>query len=164
MSAPDAHPSPGSPSGPPADPRSPTTGSTPIPAEVERATRRLRTVLRLNAAFSTVTGVVALVAGGPVADLLGVDQVWLIRLLGAGLLAFAAAVVQIARSEPAALRQGAAAVSVGDLGWVLGTVVVVAVGWLSTAGVVVMAVIAVLVLDFGIGQYLARRQMGPAVS
>ncbi len=127
-------------------------------------TGRLRTVLRINAVFSTVTGAISLAAGGPVAEFLGVDQVWLIRLIGAGLLGFAALVLMVARSSEEQLDPGSRVVSFNDFGWVLATIVVLALGWLTTAGAVVMGLIGLVVLELGIAQLLARRKMLAAAS
>jgi len=119
----------------------------------------LRTVLRANAGFSTVTGLAGLILGGPIAEMFGVDQVWLIRLLGAGLLFFAAGVFMISRTDRPILDAWSAQVSIADLGWVAGTVLVVALGWLSTTGAVVMGVIAVAVLGLGLMQLRSRSAM-----
>jgi hypothetical protein len=131
--------------------------SRPSPGAAES---RLRTVLRLNGAFSLVTGLVGLAAAGPVADLLGVDASWPIRLVGGGLVPFAAAVAWIAGAPRSALHRWAGAVSAADLGWVAATVVVLAGGWLSTAGAVILGVIGLVVLDLGLGQLAARRRLG----
>lgn len=132
----------------------------PDPGPASTAERRLRTVLRLNAGFSLATGLAGLVAGGPVADLLGVDQVWLVRLVGGGLVGFAAAVVAVASAGRPVLHRWSGAISAADFGWVVATVAVLTAGWLSTAGAVVMALIGLLVLDLGVGQLMARRRMG----
>lgn len=124
------------------------------------AERRLRTVLRLNAGFSLITGVVGLAAAGPVADLLGVDASWPIRLVGGGLVPFAALVAWIAAAPRPALHRWAGAVSAADLGWVAATLMVLAGGWLSTVGAVVLGVIGLVVLDLGLGQLAARRRLG----
>jgi hypothetical protein len=116
-------------------------------------------VLRLNAGFSALTGLVALVAGGPVADLIGIGQVWLVRSTGAGLLGFAAAVALVAAAPRPALTHWSRLISVADLAWVVGTVGVVAAGWLASAGVVLLGLVAVVVLDLAIGQLLARNRL-----
>lgn len=124
-----------------------------------RAEARLRMILRFNAAFSVVTGSAALVGGGAIARGLGVEAAWLVRLAGGGLLAFAVAVIVIAGSDTDRLVAWSAEVSVADLAWVAGTLVVVAFGWLSARGAVAMALVAVLVADFAVLQLGARRQL-----
>ena len=119
----------------------------------------LRKVLLANSEFSVLTGLASLIFGGRIADFLEVEQAWLIRLIGAGLLGFAVAVFVIARSKRPVLDEWSLQVSYGDLGWVIATVPVIALGWLSTEGAVVMAAIAVVVLALGIGQLRSRRAM-----
>ena len=53
-------------------------------------TDRLRLVLRLNAATSAIGGVLAAVSAGWVSETLGIDQVLITRLIGIGLILFAA--------------------------------------------------------------------------
>ncbi|NOX30359.1 MAG: SRPBCC family protein [Actinobacteria bacterium] len=121
-----------------------------------RAATKLRNVLRLNTELSIVTGTIGLAAGGPVANMLGVDQVWLIRLLGGGLAAFALVVFIVAGSRTKTLQTWSAKISIADLGWVAGTVAVIGLGWLSTTGVVVMAAVGLLVLALSIAQIRSR--------
>ncbi len=124
-----------------------------------RAATRLRNVLRLNAGFSTATGVVALAAGGPVADLLGIDDAWSVRSAGAMLLGFAVVVLIVASLRTTRLDRWSLAVSLADLGWVGGTVGVIAAGWLSTGGAVTMGVVGLLVGELGVAQLRARRRL-----
>lgn len=128
-----------------------------------RTATRLRNLLRVNAVFSTVTGLVAVVAGGPVADLLGVDRVWVVRALGAGLVGFAVAVFFVSGVRTSLLRPASLVVSIGDLGWVAATLATFAFGWLSAAGVAVMAATGVVVLGLGLAQLRARAAAAHAV-
>ncbi|MEM7274619.1 MAG: hypothetical protein AAF547_16150 [Actinomycetota bacterium] len=121
--------------------------------------RALRRVLLANAGFSTVTGFVALVAAEPLGEWLGVDQIWLIRLVGAALIGFAAFVAWTSTTDGELLRRSSALISTGDLVWVAATPVVIALGWLSTDGALTMSVVALAVLAFGIGQLLTRRAL-----
>jgi len=129
-----------------------------------RAATKLRNVLRLNTELSIVTGLAGLAAGGPVANMLGVDQVWLIRLLGAGLLAFALGVFIVAGSVTKTLQTWSAEISVADLGWVTATALVIGLGWLSTRGAIVMAGVAVLVLALSIAQIRSRSSLVAAAA
>lgn len=113
----------------------------------------------MNAAFSTITGFIGLVVGGPLADFLGVDQVWLVRLLGGGLVAYGIQLFLVAKARPAMLRLRSLDISLGDLAWVAGTAIVIAAGWLSTSGAILMGLLAVVVLDFGILQLRARKHL-----
>lgn len=83
--------------------------------DARRAATRLRNLLRCNALFSTATGLVAAVAGGPVAELLGIDQVGLVRVLGGGLVAFAGLVFVVSGVRTSLLRLASLIVSIGDL-------------------------------------------------
>lgn len=121
-----------------------------------RPEQLLRTTLRLNGAFSTITGLIGTLFTGRVAEFLGVEQTWLIRLTAVGLLGFAALTLTVSASARDRLLPASLAVSVSDLAWVVGTVAVLAAGWLSTAGAITMAAISVAVLDFGLLQMWAR--------
>ncbi|MEM9033652.1 MAG: hypothetical protein AAGA99_01225 [Actinomycetota bacterium] len=114
---------------------------------------RLRQILLTNATTSGLGGLAALVAAGPVDDLLGTDAPGWVRLVGAGLVAFAASVVLVARSDAPALTRDARLVSLGDASWVLGTVATITLGWYSTSGVIVMAAVGAMVATFGALQW-----------
>ncbi|MCA1674070.1 MAG: SRPBCC family protein [Actinobacteria bacterium] len=124
--------------------------------EARRAATRLRNLLRSNALFSTFTGLVAAVAAGPVAELLGVDQVWVVRVLGGALVAFAGVVLVVSGVRTSLLLPASLIVSIGDLVWVAGTLAAFALGWLSTSGVVAMGATGVIVLGLGLAQLRAR--------
>lgn len=123
------------------------------------AERLLRTALRVNAVSSAATGLFGLVFADTTRDLIGVDQLWLIRLIGGGLFLFALSVVAVSRSERQALHAGSGVISLNDFGWVLATGVVIAFGWLSNQGALIMALIAVMVFGFGAVQLVARKAM-----
>ena len=131
--------------------------------DARRAATRLRNMLRANAVFSTVTGLLAVVAGGPVAGLLGIDQVWVVRALGSGLVGFAGVVIVVSGVRTSLLRPASLVVSIGDLGWVAATLATFALGWLSTSGVAVMSATSVVVLGLGLAQLRARAAAGHAI-
>jgi hypothetical protein len=124
---------------------------------------RLRLVLRANATFSLVGGIIALAAGSWVSETFGIDHVVITRLLGAGLIVFAGDVWFVSRrSEPKLLTE-TALVSTADFMWVAATVVVLLTGILSTAGIVVASLIGVAVADLGATQlWLRSRALTPA--
>jgi hypothetical protein len=122
------------------------------------AERRLRAVLRTNAGTSLVAGTVAAIWAGPVADLLGVEAVP-VRVVGIGLVAFAAAVLYGATLPPARLKTEAYLTSVGDDMWVLGVSALVLTGAFSVAGSVIMAATVVMVAAFGITQWMLARRL-----
>ncbi|MFW2335328.1 hypothetical protein [Ilumatobacter sp.] len=120
---------------------------------------RLRLVLNTNATTSGLGGLAALLLGGPVDDLLGTGDVPWVRLVGAGLVLFAAFVAWTARASRARLIRDTPAISVGDAAWVIGTVATIALGWYTTSGVVVMGLVGVMVATFGTMQALLMRQL-----
>jgi hypothetical protein len=122
------------------------------------AVTRLRRVLTANAAFSLAGGFTALVAGSWVSAQLGIDHVVLTRLLGFGLVLFAADVLRISRLPEASLLGRAALVSAADAMWVLATIVVLATGVLSTTGAIVAAAVGLVVADAGATQLWLRRR------
>lgn len=117
---------------------------------------RLRLVLRANATTSIAGGAVALIAGSWVSRELGIDHVALTRLLGAGLIGFALLVLGIAGSNERRLLSESLLVSMGDAAWVVGTIVVVASGVLTSTGNIVAATVALAVADFGVTQLWFR--------
>jgi hypothetical protein len=138
---------------------------TPAAAPAAAPDSLLRSVLRGNAAFSSVCGVVALAAPGRLAASLGVPgATWLLVALGVGLLAFAAAVLALAARRPIPLA-GARAVIAADLAWIAATVPLVLWGPLAPAGVAIAIAVAVVVAGFAEGQALgvrrARRAAAP---
>ncbi|MGH1492381.1 MAG: hypothetical protein ACRBK7_23835 [Acidimicrobiales bacterium] len=126
---------------------------------VDRASARLRNLLRANSAFSTLSGAIGVVAAGPAADFLGVEQVWIIRLLGVGLLGFAGAVFAVSRTSTSTLARWSQVISLNDFAWVAGTVLVLLLGWLSTGGAITMGLIGLVVLELGLLQTKARRRL-----
>jgi hypothetical protein len=125
----------------------------------DRAESHLRRVLLLNASTSGLGGLAALVAGRQVAELLGTGHVPWVRLVGAGLLGFAAFVLSTALASRARLRRDTPSISAGDAIWVLGTIATVALGWYSTVGAAVMGLVAAMVATFGTLQLRFVRRM-----
>ena len=128
-------------------------------AAVDQAANRLRIPLRLNAAFSLVSGAVLLVAGGPIGSLMDVDQVWLLRLIGVIVALFGADVWFVGSRPTRQLIQHSAMITAADFAWVAATVVVIALGVVNTAGAVLCGAVAVAVEGFGTAQLLARRSL-----
>lgn len=138
----------------------PSPSSNPGPVVTGRSPAdSLRLYLRGNAVFSLLTGAIAALDAGPVSDFLDVEQTWLVRAVGVGLLAFSVMLFLTARQSDGVIRQAAPMISLGDFGWVAATPVIIALGWLSTAGALVMTAVALVVLAFGIGQLRSSRRM-----
>lgn len=113
---------------------------------------KLRLVLRINAFFSLACGVVAVVAAGWVSRELGIDHVVITRLIGIGLVGWFVLVRWIAASEPERLLRETPLVSLGDLLWVIGTVVVLVAGILTELGFGLAVAAGLVVADLGVIQ------------
>ncbi len=120
---------------------------------------RSRLVMRANAAFSTLGGLIALVAAGWLSDASGIDHVVLTRLGGIGLLLFAADVYRQSRLPAAKLPFALLQTSIADATWVVATIVLLAVVDFTTAGVIGAIVLAVAVGDFGVTQLWLRSKL-----
>ena len=122
-------------------------------------TNRSRLVLRANAAFSTVGGLIAVVAAGWLSDVSGIDHVTITRLGGIGLLVFAADVYRQSRLPEHRLPFALLQTSIADASWVVATAIVLALVDLTGWGVVGAIVIAVAVADFGATQLWLRSKL-----
>ncbi len=125
---------------------------------------RLRNVLRLNVGFSAVTGSLALVLGGRIADLLGLEPAWIVPALGAALLGFAGVVFWVAGARTSTLLDWSRVISVADFGWVVATAAVIAAGWLSTTGAIVMGLIGLVVFELGLAQLRGGKRLATALA
>lgn len=143
--------------------QSPTTTSAVAtagrPVAVELPARRLRTVLGLNAATSFACGMAGLVAAPYWSDTLGISSTGWIRLVSAGLVLFAVDVALVAWRARASLPTAALAISIGDLAWVVGTLVALATISFTTTGWILAVVIGVGVLDFALLQLWFRSRL-----
>lgn len=132
--------------------------------------RLLRRTLWGNAAFSVISGAALAVFAGPFAraatdapvSVLGLDLAILFELLGVGVVAFGALCAWIA--SRAELPQGwARLILAADIAWVAGSVLVLALpaSW-TTAGIAGIVVLAAIVADLAILEYLGLRKMRTA--
>jgi hypothetical protein len=113
---------------------------------------KLRFVLTANATTSGLAGLTALVAGERVDKWLGTAHTGWVRLIGAGLVAFALAVIALSRSNEQDLRRWVPAVSVADGSWVAASVATIIAGWYSSSGAAIIGIIAAIVGTFAITQ------------
>lgn len=130
--------------------------------------RLLRRTLWGNAIFSSLSGAVLTIFAGPFAGIaahepttgLGFDLEIIFELLGLGVIAFGVLCAWIASREtmPAGWAR---VIFAADLAWVLGSVLVLALpaAW-TTAGVVGIVVVALIVADLAILEYLGLRRLG----
>jgi len=123
-----------------------TSVLTTLPGAVRRTS--LRTALALDAAVTGANGAAYLIAAEPLGDLLGLSPV-LLRVLGAALVAFAAAVALTAR-RPAIPRPAALAIVAVNATWALAGVALAGGGWMSptTFGTVWIVAQALVVAGF----------------
>ena len=134
--------------------------------------RLLRLTLSGNAVFSIVSGAVlagfaepfARIAAHEPLSLLGLDLAIVFELLGLGVIAFGALCAWVASRKTLPLAW-ARAIFAADLAWVVASVLVLAVPatW-SMAGFVGIGVVALIVADFAIMEYLGLRRLGAGVS
>ena len=104
--------------------------------------------LRLDAVVSGANGVAYLAAAGPLGELFGLDAV-LLRVVGAGLLAFAAVVWLVASAQRVSPRAAATIIAL-NVGWVVGSIAVALadLGTPTTVGAVWMIAQALVVAGF----------------
>ena len=129
--------------------------------------RLLRRTLWGNAAFSVVSGAGLAIFAGPFAraaasapvSVLGLDLAILFELLGLGVVAFGALCGWAASRET--LPQGLARlIFAADIAWVA-LVLALPASW-TTVGIAGIVVVALIVADFVILEYLGLRRIGTA--
>ena len=120
---------------------------------------RARLALRANATFSTITGLIGVVAAGWVSDRSGIEPTGLIRVVGVGLLLFAADLVRQSLLAEAKLPFALLQTSIADVGWIVATPVVIAIADLTRTGTIGAIVIAAVVLDLALAQMWVRSKL-----
>ena len=129
----------------------------------------LRRTLWGNAVFSIASGAILAIFAGPFAGaaahapvtLLGLDLVIVLELLGVGVIAFGALCAWVA-SRPALPQAWARVIFAADLAWVAGSALVLLVPSWTTAGIAGIGVVALIVADLAILEYLGLRRLGAA--
>lgn len=118
--------------------------------------KNLKLALRLNAAFSLITGTILILFSHSAASLFDVTQPAPVLLIGIGLLIFSAAVYAVSRQSPIYLIY-VFVIIILDIGWVIGSIVVITHGLfeISTAGHFAIASVAVIVSGFALHQSYA---------
>lgn len=122
--------------------------------------RLLRFALLGNALFSTLSGLLLLLAPGTVGNWLGVEADWILRVLGAGLLGFALDLIHQATRSRMVSWRGLLS-SLADLAWVLSTagLLILTPGWFSPLGAGLLIAVASVVLVFGCLQFLGVKRL-----
>lgn len=141
-------------------PTHPTTAE--AGTEVAAAERNLRTVLRVDAVISAVSGLALAVAPNALDDVLGTSQPGAVRAVGIAFLLYAADIALLSRAGTATLRRFAPAVVVANELYVVATVATIALGWYATAGAVLVAAAGAIVGGLAIAQRRFVRAMGRA--
>ncbi|WNJ18769.1 hypothetical protein [Pontibacter sp. G13] len=116
--------------------------------------------LRANAAFSMTTGLILTIAPSMTASWMGVQEAIWFRVVGIGLLAFS---FLVAWQSNAQIPRWVSAIIQMDFAWVLGSLMLgIFNPWgFSGLGLWTMGGTAVIVLGFGIGQWLGfKRDLG----
>ena len=132
--------------------------------------RLLRRTLWGNAAFSVVSGAVLAIFAGPFAraaahgpvSVLGLDLATIFTLLGVGVIAFGALCAWVASRE-ALPEAWARVIFAADIAWVAASILVLVMPatW-SVAGFAGIAVVALIVADLAILEYLGLRRLNTA--
>lgn len=117
------------------------------------SSQSLKRALLANALFSLTSGVLLVFFASFWAALFEAANPIVYRVTGIGLLAFTAFVLYLA-IHPSPNTFDALLVSIGDIGWVIGSGILLAVahGALSTVGIWLIIAVAVIVLTFAIAQ------------
>ena len=119
----------------------------------------LRRSLGANAGFSALSGVVLIAFHGPLDRFIGLGLPWLLIVLGAGLLGFAALIALNLRRTRISRTEAWLTVA-SDIAWVAGSAVIL-LGFpdlLDTGGKWLVALAAVGVADFALLQTLGLRR------
>ncbi|HEV2809610.1 MAG TPA: SRPBCC family protein [Acidimicrobiales bacterium] len=132
------------------------------------AASAVRNVLRTNAVVSASTGLLAALAGGPLAGLLDVPSV-AVRGIGVGLVAFSAGLVAAAGVRHRRLPGLTRAIAAADVTWVVASAGLIAAGVFSLAGSVVVGAAGLVVGAFALLEVRGARRVleagpGPEVS
>ena len=82
-----------------------------------------------------------------------------VRVVGLGLVAFAAFCWWVASGPRRRLRHETPIIVVGDVGWVIASIGTVLLGWYSGGGAIVVLAMAVVVDMFAVLQFVAWRRL-----
>jgi hypothetical protein len=128
------------------------------------AASAVRNVLRANAVVSGSTGLVAALTAGWSGDLLDVPGVT-VRVIGVGLVVFAAGLIVAAGARHGRLPGLTRAIAGADAAWVVASAVLIAAGVFSVTGSVVVGATGLVVAGFAVLEVRGARRVvatGPA--
>jgi hypothetical protein len=129
-----------------------------MPNSSKERQQLLRRALLANSLFSTISGLVLVIAQRWVVRLLGLPETINLITLGISLLLFAAILVVFARKKPIKLLDAWIAVIL-DAVWVLGSYPLLFVVPFSTSGKWVVGIVAEVVMVFALVQWLGIRRI-----
>ncbi len=118
----------------------------------------LRRALEANGAFSALSGIILIVASKRISVLIGVNAPSILIGIGISILVYAAVLFRNAR-RPAINQTEAILAVILDGTWVVGSAILTFAGVLSTTGNWVTAVVADIVLLFGVLQVFGIRKL-----
>jgi hypothetical protein len=133
-----------------------TSPSTDVTPDV---TGPLRLVLRLDASGAAVSGLVLVLAAGPLARLADVAAVGVVRLIGLGLLVLAVDLVLLARSRPSTLVRFTPLSAMGDVAWMVTSFVVAAAVEMNSGARVVVLAQGIAVGGVALAKLVARHRI-----
>ncbi|SFR98547.1 SRPBCC family protein [Yoonia litorea] len=131
---------------------------------MSNSTAAARTFLRMNSAFSLLTAAPLLLAAGLVTPMLIVNPVdwavWGLRGLGVGLVGFAALVYALSAYKFIS-RAMVNEIVILDIGWVIGSIVIVAFFGevLTASGTLVVGAVAAVVAFFAVSQFVSAAKI-----
>jgi hypothetical protein len=95
--------------------------------------------------LNAVAGLTAAVAAGPIAELLGIDAVAVVRSVGLVLVLWAVAVALVVRYREHWWRSLTSAAVVANVAWIVGSAILVATAVFEPGGIALVALVAVAV-------------------
>lgn len=113
------------------------------------STTFLRTILKENGVFSTVSGLAFIGAATPIATFLGFEMPLILTIIGVGLLLFAADLFYIA-TRPVLNQYLVIGIIIADVIWVIGSIILLVTDFvpLTTAGQWAVGIVAAIVALF----------------
>jgi hypothetical protein len=121
----------------------------------------LRRSLQLDGIASAVCGVLLLAGARPLSDVIGLSAPGPARVVGAGLLVYAALLLWNA-ARPVVSRGETLAAVVLNVAWVLGSAVLIVDAPLTAVGTVAVAAVAAAVLGFTVLEVVGLRRLRAA--
>lgn len=84
----------------------------------------LRKVLVANASYSLISGIAILTMASTLGELMGISSIWILRLIGGGLMLFALSIIPAIRKLPESTKP-AKSIAFQDWAWVAGALIII---------------------------------------